>query len=276
MKNYMVIAVFAMLLFSMAYMVLAEENNNTQNDSDDGSPIMRNYSTNIETADDDNETDDDSDDDNETEDDSRDKNESKWKTQLKERERIKLINRLNNKYRTNFTTSDIGTGEFKFEVKEAIRQNEREHNNKTLWLNVSGKNMTIRELDDDELEIITEKINAKTGLNLSVEDINNITTLKTLLSNGRWAEVKIMPNKISERALEILGAKCEERNCTIELKEVGIGNKTQLAYELSTEKNSKVLLLFKKKMSLVAQVDAETGQVISAKKPWWAFLAKED
>jgi hypothetical protein len=75
-----------------------------------------------------------------------------------------------------------------------------------------------------------------------------------------------------------LKAKCEERNCTIELKEVAIGksNETKLAYEIKTEKSSKVLLLFRKKMPLIAQVDAETGEVISVKKPRWAFIAREE
>ena len=92
--------------------------------------------------------------------------------------------------------------------------------------------------------------------------------------NGK--EIKVMPETASARALEVLGAKCAERNCTIELKEVGKGNETKIAYEVKTEKEVKVLGFIKTKMQVEAQVDAETGEVIQTKRPWWSFLAKEE
>jgi len=92
--------------------------------------------------------------------------------------------------------------------------------------------------------------------------------------NGK--EVKVMPSTASARALEVLGAKCEERNCTIELKEVGQGNETRLAYEVKTQKEVRVLGFIKTKMQVEAQIDAENGEVIQTKRPWWSFLAKED
>jgi len=64
-----------------------------------------------------------------------------------------------------------------------------------------------------------------------------------------------------------------EEGCTIELKDVGNG---KLAYEIETEKESKLFGLFKTKMHVQAQIDAETGELIRAKKAWWAFLASED
>ena len=97
------------------------------------------------------------------------------------------------------------------------------------------------------------------------------------LKNGRNAEVKIMPNNASEKALKRLRLKnCNETNdCSLELKEVGKGNKTRLAYEMKANKNSKLFGLFNKKMQVQSRVDAETGDVIDIKKPWWAFLASE-
>ena len=38
---------------------------------------------------------------------------------------------------------------------------------------------------------------------------------------------------------------------------------------------SKVFGIFKTDMDVEAQIDAETGEVIKSKKPWWAFLATE-
>ena len=86
------------------------------------------------------------------------------------------------------------------------------------------------------------------------------------LSNGRKAEIKIMPETASARAIERLG----ELNFTIQLKEVG---KDNVAYELTTEKEWKMLGLFKVKGKISVEVDAETGDVIEVHKPWWAFLA---
>jgi len=111
------------------------------------------------------------------------------------------------------------------------------------------------------------------GLNVT----SNGTQLKVHLSNGRNAEIKIMPDTASETALARLRLKvCNEtRNCTIQLKEVGQGNETRLAYELQIERHSRILGIFEAKMQVRAEVDAETGEVISVGKPWWAFLATQ-
>ena len=84
-----------------------------------------------------------------------------------------------------------------------------------------------------------------------------------------------MPDTASETALARLGAKCEENNCTIELKEVGTRSQVKAAYEIKTQKQARVLGLFQVKMQVQAQVDAENGEVIQTNKPWWAFLATE-
>lgn len=95
------------------------------------------------------------------------------------------------------------------------------------------------------------------------------------LSNGRKAEIKIMPSTASEKAIERLG----ELNFTIELKEVGnaesmLENKQpKPVYELTGEKQGRFLGIFKIMASEKVQVDAETGEVIKVIKPWWTFLA---
>ncbi|MFA7707389.1 MAG: PepSY domain-containing protein [Candidatus Pacearchaeota archaeon] len=95
---------------------------------------------------------------------------------------------------------------------------------------------------------------------------------KYSLSNGRKAEIKIMPETASERARERLG----ELNFTIELKEVVSGSETRdnrPVYELTGDKEGRFLGLFKTKGKIITQIDAETGEVVKTKKPWWAFLA---
>lgn len=131
-----------------------------------------------------------------------------------------------------------------------------------------------RESKGDKIRIRNFEVYSK--LNITEEEIENKTRLRVRLSNGLNSEIKVMPNTASEKALEVLRAKCDERNCSIELKEVGQGNQTRAAYQVHAEKETKVLGLFKTRMRVEAQVDAETGEVMQTKKPWWAFLAKED
>jgi hypothetical protein len=115
------------------------------------------------------------------------------------------------------------------------------------------------------------------GCNLTQEMVGEMTKLSVQMSNGKNAEVKVMPDTASETALERLRLKTcsEENNCSIELKEVGKNEEMKLAYELKTERNSRVFGMFKTKMNVRAQVDAETGELLKVKKPWWAFLASE-
>jgi putative hemolysin len=183
-----------------------------------------------------------------------------------------LLGKCGKEYR-NMTKEEI----IKMMVKKLNEQIKERYCKDGCSLNIENKNITIRDLTDEKREIIAEKISAKTGLDLTAEEVDEKIVLKAYLSNGRWALIKYMPDKASEKAIDNLKVKCEERNCTIELKEVGIGNESKLAYELSTDKDVSVLLIFKKKMPVMAQVDAETGKIISInKKPWWAFLAKEN
>lgn len=82
-------------------------------------------------------------------------------------------------------------------------------------------------------------------------------------------KVKVFPETASLRARERLG----ELGFNISLKEVGKGNNTKMVYEISGKKQGKMFGLFKIKGKVSAEVDAETGEIIGIKKPWWAFLA---
>lgn len=143
-------------------------------------------------------------------------------------------------------------------------------------IKVEGKRVSIKDLSTQRRELTTNKISAKTTLNLSLDEVNGKNVLKAYMSNGNWALVKTMPDKASETALENMEAKCAETGCSIELKEISAGfNKTKLAYVVEAEKDSKVLFLFQKKMPISANVDAESGEVLSVSKPWWALIASE-
>ena len=135
----------------------------------------------------------------------------------------------------------------------------------------SGKTIKITVVENgNESEVETSL-----GISSEFDKVRNRTKLMTQLSNGRNAEVKIMHHVANERALERLRLKVcsSENNCTVELKEVPSRNENRLAYEVKAEKRARVLGLFKAKMNVETHVDAETGEVIFTKKPWWRFLS---
>lgn len=142
----------------------------------------------------------------------------------------------------------------------------------------NGQKLEIKTNAQNRLQLHIGNYNVDCDCNLTQEQVQNKTQLKVALSNGRNAEIKVMPTTASETALHQLRLKnCNEStNCSLELKEVGQGNQTKLAYELNTQKQSKVLGLFKARMQVQAQIDAENGEIIQTNKPWWAFLASED
>jgi hypothetical protein len=140
-----------------------------------------------------------------------------------------------------------------------------------------GKTMTIQAGRSGNVITITiDKTEVNTSLELETgSDGENDTDVYAKTSDGRKVKLKVMPDAASERARERLRLKLcgEDNNCSIELKEVG--KDKQVAYELQAERHSKLLGLFRKKMQVKAQVNAETGEIIRVKKPWWAFLATE-
>jgi len=143
--------------------------------------------------------------------------------------------------------------------------------------NEAGQQMRIQQQTNNQIQLRVNNVSANCGLNLTQKQVQDKTKLETKLSNGRNAEIKVMPDTASEKALARLRLKncVEEEGCNIELKEVGSGQQAKLAYELKTQRQSKVLGLFNARMQVQAQVDAETGELIRIKKPWWAFIASE-
>jgi hypothetical protein len=135
----------------------------------------------------------------------------------------------------------------------------------------------VRADNSKRAEIRKGNVSAQTSLEISEVRDKNGTKLEVKFSNGNSSEVKIMPATASARAIEALSlhACSIENNCTIELKEVGKGNQTKLAYMVTAEKEVKLFGFMKVKMKVSSDVDAQTGTVVSSNKPWWAFMAKE-
>lgn len=91
------------------------------------------------------------------------------------------------------------------------------------------------------------------------------------LSNGRKAEIKIMPETASRKAIERLG----ELGFNITLKEIGTGNNSRAAYHLEGKKEVKILGFIRAEEKIEMDIDAETGETLSIKRPWWSFLAAD-
>jgi hypothetical protein len=148
-------------------------------------------------------------------------------------------------------------------LKDQLKENQQER----IELRKEAKNMT---------QLKLHNVTARTTLNITESlDENNNTLLTFESSNGQNRTVKIMPDTASTRALDRLKMKvCNEtNNCTIELKEVPVGKSMKAVYALQLERHYKLLGLFKAKAQDKVQVDADTGDIISVKNPWWAFLA---
>ena len=163
-------------------------------------------------------------------------------------------------------------------TNQGIGQTIRQRVKAGIYTNEAGEQIRVRELAQNRLQLIANgnQINCN-NCNITQETINNRTKLKLKLSNGRDTEIKIMPNVAAQKAIQRLRLKnCNEaNNCTIELKEVGQGNKTRATYEARVHKMFRLFGLFKARREILTQIDAETGETILTKRPWWSFLATE-
>ena len=141
----------------------------------------------------------------------------------------------------------------------------------------SGQMFKVQTQANNRIMFESEGVSAECDCEMVQEKSEGKTKLFVEMSNGQNSEVKIMPDAASEKALEKLKLNncLEENSCQIELKEVGEGSEAKVAYELKTQRQSKVLGIFKAQMQVSAQVSAETGEVLRVNKPWWAFLASE-
>jgi len=149
-----------------------------------------------------------------------------------------------------------------------------------IYTSPEGQQIRVRTLAQNRLRLTVGNCSVDCDcdqLNLTQEQVQNRTKLKATLSNGRNAEVKIMPDVASATALARLRLKqCDEsRNCSIELKEVGQGEKARLVYEARARKTFRIFGFIKNRAEVRTQIDAETGEEIASKRPWWAWLASE-
>lgn len=122
--------------------------------------------------------------------------------------------------------------------------------------------------------VISLQSRVKTDLNLTGSAEGN-GEVQAQLSNGRWATIRVMPESASATAIAQSEAHCEERNCSVELKEVGKGENAVAAYDVEARQEAKVFAFIPATMKVHITVNAETGEVIEVNKPWWASISSE-
>ena len=123
----------------------------------------------------------------------------------------------------------------------------------------------------DYLGVCDDETEVEVNESLEVET-NNQGVLTAKLRNQERKQIKFMPENASVIARERLRV----RNLTkIELQEKVHNNIPRVVYNIEAEKPGRFLGIFKFAMKVSTEIDAETGEVITTSKPWWAFLVKE-
>src|SRR3989344_4691242 len=118
-------------------------------------------------------------------------------------------------------------------------------------------------------EIITRG-NCTIKIEIELKEDTNGTEYKLKARfRGNVTDIKIMPDRASEIAIERLRA----LNFTVELREVSRkGNVSRIVYHARAYKDGRFIGILKLKVRVETQIDPETGEIIGTTKPWWAFF----
>lgn len=124
------------------------------------------------------------------------------------------------------------------------------------------REMTIHAGNSGNVIIQTKKINASTEVELYREN----GTLYGKFGN-ETRPIKVLPDEVKMKIKERIKAKLE--NESIHLEEDG-------TYKIKAKKKSRLFFLIPISENIEADIDAETGEFIVVKRPWWGFVAKDE
>ncbi len=214
----------------------------------------------------------DDDDDGDNEDEERDEIRERTREKIeRDRERFRMKEEIKKEFRDEDGNLvkierkvEIKDGRIKIKIKRTVISSDGSVIEKTIVIerDADGLKRKIKIEGFDEFGFETE-------LEIEDEFEGNETDIAAVLSNGRKALIKIMPDAASDIALQRLKA----LNFTkIELKEVRHGNEIRAAYKVEVDKEGRFFGIFKLKLKMNSLVDSETGEVLDTTKPWWAFL----
>ncbi|MEM4336416.1 MAG: hypothetical protein QXG86_00220 [Candidatus Woesearchaeota archaeon] len=131
--------------------------------------------------------------------------------------------------------------------------------------------------ETNRIRLRVRNVSAHINGTILQEQVQNRTRLMMRLSDGGLFYIKIMPDRASEIAIQRLRLRfCSvENNCQLELKEVADKGNVRAVYEVRAQKEAKIFGVFKKRMQLKAEINAENGEIIRTRTPWWAFLTND-
>jgi len=96
------------------------------------------------------------------------------------------------------------------------------------------------------------------------------------LSSGDFVDVKITQEQAKEQIRLRIQEKLRIPNCSCEnMQVVEIQDKNKglrIAYQVNEEKEGRLFGLFKAKVNIETNLDIETGEIISMKKPWYMWM----
>jgi len=193
--------------------------------------------------------------------------EIKTKTEVKNsKTKIVVIEKITNPDGTKITIKTIN------QDTEGVKQTQVQ----TRITNPDGTKITIKTKTQvqDGKEQIQNSIKVKgaevnTKLSIKAQTINDKTTLKAKLSTGGEQDILILPDEALQTAMEELQA---TNNFTFELKEVAEGSETKAVFFAKATIEGQLFGIFDTQIDLETLIDTETGEIISTKRPWWAFL----
>jgi len=126
-----------------------------------------------------------------------------------------------------------------------------------------GRTMTVYAGKSGNVIVQVKGINASTNVTLYKEDgkiYGNFT-------GNRTKEI-ILPDKVMDKLRERHSKRLQLYNESINLTEEGY-------YLVQTKKKARLFWLVPVKEHMNAEIDAETGEIIKIRNPWWGFLARD-
>ena len=127
-----------------------------------------------------------------------------------------------------------------------------------------GRELTIYAGESGNIIVQVQGENMTTNVTLYKANDGKIYAVN---KDNKTKEVNLLPDQVKEKIRERLSRQLG--NETISLDENG-------TYQYQGEDNARLFAIFPVKVAVQAQLDSTTGQIVELKKPWWAFLAKDE
>ena len=118
---------------------------------------------------------------------------------------------------------------------------------------------------------------ARVDTDVSVDSDIEITSedgyeMSATTSDGTLVSILVTSREARDSAATTLDVQ-DCSNCTVRMEEERYNGETRAVYNVETEKNAKLFGFINTNMETSANIDVETGAVLSVEKPWWSFLA---